>query len=65
LATRSRSGATARARIDRYREWLAAPEQDELRGRVRRELRGHDLVCWCAPHACHADVLLALANADR
>jgi hypothetical protein len=26
------------------------------------ELRGKDLVCWCAPHACHGDVLLALAN---
>jgi hypothetical protein len=27
------------------------------------ELRGKDLVCWCAPDACHADVLLELANA--
>ena len=26
------------------------------------ELRGRDLVCWCAPKACHADVLLELAN---
>lgn len=26
------------------------------------ELRGKDLVCWCAPMACHADVLLKLAN---
>ena len=28
-----------------------------------KELRGKDLVCWCAPLACHADVLLAFANA--
>ena len=28
------------------------------------ELRGKDLVCWCAPLRCHADVLLELANAD-
>jgi hypothetical protein len=28
-----------------------------------RELRGKDLVCWCAPDACHGDVLLVLANA--
>jgi hypothetical protein len=28
------------------------------------ELRGNDLVCWCAPEACHADVLLELANRD-
>lgn len=26
------------------------------------ELRGKDLVCWCAPLPCHADVLLELAN---
>lgn len=26
------------------------------------ELRGKDLVCWCAPFPCHADVLLRLAN---
>ena len=26
------------------------------------ELRGRDLVCWCAPLPCHADVLLELAN---
>lgn len=28
------------------------------------ELRGRDLVCWCAPLACHADVLLRLANKE-
>ena len=26
-------------------------------------LRGKDLVCWCAPLPCHADVLLEIANA--
>ncbi len=26
------------------------------------ELRGKDLVCWCSPLPCHADVLLELAN---
>lgn len=25
-------------------------------------LRGKDLVCWCAPKPCHADVLLEAAN---
>jgi len=28
------------------------------------ELRGKDLVCWCAPAPCHADVLLELANQE-
>lgn len=31
---------------------------------VRKELRGKDLVCWCAPLTCHADVLLEFANAE-
>jgi hypothetical protein len=26
------------------------------------EIRGKDLVCWCAPEGCHGDLLLALAN---
>jgi hypothetical protein len=26
------------------------------------ELRGKDLLCWCAPEACHGDLLLKLAN---
>ena len=31
--------------------------------RARTELAGRDLACWCAPsEACHADVLLAVAN---
>jgi hypothetical protein len=29
------------------------------------ELRGKDLACWCAPEACHGDVLLRLANGLR
>ena len=33
--------------------------------RVRHELAGHDLACWCPLDSpCHADVLLELANAD-
>ncbi len=28
------------------------------------ELRGKDLVCWCTPLPCHADILLELANPE-
>jgi hypothetical protein len=28
------------------------------------ELRGKDLVCWCAPLPCHADILLRFANME-
>ena len=27
-------------------------------------LKGKDLVCWCAPLPCHADVLLKMANME-
>lgn len=27
------------------------------------ELRGKNLGCWCAPRACHADLILEKANA--
>ena len=41
--------AYALERLEREPDWLAP-------------LRGKDLVCWCAPKSCHADVLLRLAN---
>ena len=48
--------------IAKYRRHLAA--HPELIEAAKRELRGKDLVCWCAPLPCHADVLLEVANAD-
>ena len=32
------------------------------RMQIKHELKGKDLVCWCAPKPCHADVLLEIAN---
>jgi hypothetical protein len=29
------------------------------------ELRGRDLICWCAPLPCHGDVLLRLVRINR
>jgi len=46
--------------LARYRTWLLS--QPALMKAAREELRGKDLVCWCAPRACHADVLLEIAN---
>lgn len=46
-----------------FREWMNAPEQESLRARVRSELRGRSLACFCAPKLCHAKVLLQIANA--
>lgn len=36
---------------------------DEMLQRLRRDLAGKDLMCWCPlDQPCHADVLLELAN---
>jgi hypothetical protein len=37
-------------------------ERPELIVAARAELRGRDLVCFCAPQLCHADVLRIVAN---
>lgn len=47
--------------ISRYKKWLMAADQAYLLYFLT-ELRGKDLVCWCAPLPCHADVLLEMAN---
>ncbi len=57
--------------VRNYREWLSdaggrfgmPDRRAKLLARLP-ELRGKDLACWCkAGAACHADVLLELANA--
>jgi len=46
--------------IKRFEEWLLA--QPKLVEAAKQELRGKNLVCWCAPQACHGDVLMRIAN---
>ena len=50
---------TRQAVIEKYRAYIA--ERPELLARVG-ELKGKTLGCWCAPEACHADVLAELAE---
>lgn len=49
--------------MDKYEEWIMRQEQVFLRHQMKRELRGKDLVCWCAPRICHGDIILRIANA--
>ena len=42
--------------IQKYREWLF--QHPEFIEAARRALAGKDLVCYCAPKACHGDVLI-------
>lgn len=46
--------------VRKYERWLM--EQPELVEQAKQELRGKDLACWCAPKACHAEVLARIAN---
>ena len=43
-----------------YEAWLLM--DNPLYDEAKRELKGKDLVCWCAPKACHANVLMRIAN---
>jgi len=47
--------------VAKYRSWLLG--RQELLQRLH-ELRGRRLACWCSPEPCHADVLIALVDAD-
>jgi hypothetical protein len=48
--------------IQKYRAWLYS--RPDIMAEARRELKGQDLLCYCAPKTCHGDVLLGIANDD-
>ncbi len=45
--------------IAKFEAWIMT--KPDLLAAARDELRGKDLLCWCAPLACHGDVLLRIA----
>lgn len=53
---------TAEDATQLYRGWLEGPARS-IALAAKKELRGKDLACWCKEGtACHADVLLEIAN---
>ena len=46
--------------IAKYKEMVMGNKQ--LQERIRRELRGKVLGCFCSPHPCHGDILAQIAN---
>lgn len=46
--------------IEAYRKYLEANPQ--LVEDAKKELKGKNLVCFCAPLPCHGDILLRIAN---
>ena len=49
-----------REAVAKYADWLDGMTHNKLLD--LNELQGKDLVCWCSPLPCHADVLLELAS---
>jgi hypothetical protein len=56
--------ATRNDAIEAYKKWFMKAEQKHLRDQLH-ELRGKNLVCWCAPLACHGDFLIKMANQEE
>jgi len=48
---------------DKYADMLL--NDPELLKKVKTELKGKDLVCFCKPKQCHGDTLLMIANEDE
>lgn len=48
--------------IAKFEEWILG--QPQLLAQLH-EIKGKDLVCFCAPEACHGDVLARLANDNK
>lgn len=45
-------------------EFEHLPSHPELVAQAKEELKGKDLICWCAPLHCHADIWLRIVNDD-
>lgn len=57
---------TRQEAVRRFRQWIVAAMADPEVARDLEALRGRRLACWCRlAEACHADVLIELANASH
>jgi hypothetical protein len=45
--------------VQKYKDYILSNQS--LLSQIE-ELRGKDLVCFCAPQQCHGDILIELAN---
>jgi hypothetical protein len=59
------TGLSNRQSVRMFEDWIRGPAQAELLARVKRELKGLRLACWCGlDQSCHADVLAVIANEE-
>lgn len=47
---------------DKYEKMIQ--NNPDLIARVKRDLKGKDLICFCSPKRCHGDTLLRIANSE-
>lgn len=48
--------------IKRYKEYIKV--NTAIAKEAKRHLKGKDLVCWCQPEQCHAEILMQIANEE-
>lgn len=53
--------ATREEAVNAYRDWILNGEGQHLLLDLH-ELKGKTLGCWCAPKACHGDILAELVQ---
>lgn len=53
---------TRKESIEMFKKYLN--ENPKLINDIKKELKGKDLICFCAPKACHGDILLEIANKE-
>lgn len=48
---------------DKYEEWIWLEKNAWLRAKMKEELKGKDLICWCSPKRCHCQTIVEIVNA--
>ena len=46
--------------VEKYAEWVLT--QPDLLAKIKIELKGKVLGCFCAPKLCHGDIIVELTN---
>ena len=58
-----RADLTGMDAVAEFERWVCMEASWAWRGRMRIDLRGKNLACWCGlDKPCHADVLLKMSN---
>lgn len=53
---------TRKDAVEAFEDWLLHSDEGQELFKDIGELAGKDLICWCSPFPCHADILMREAN---